>query len=75
MHVIVTCLYPPLQDGCSLLCYAASEGHASCVERILSTPDIDVDTAFQDLLELDHIKKLPIHQRYQHLFFSDEFDF
>ena len=64
-------LYPPLQNGWSLLYYAAREGHTACVERILSTPGIDVDTAFQDLLELDHIEKLPIHQWYRPSLFSD----
>ena len=37
----------PLQEGCTPLFYAVEGGDTTCVERLLSTPGIDVDTAFQ----------------------------
>ena len=39
----------PLQYGHTPLHLAADEGHATCVEHLLSTPGIDVDTAFQTI--------------------------
>ena len=33
----------PLQDGYTPLHYAARGGHTTCVERLLSTPGIDVN--------------------------------
>ena len=33
----------PLQWGAIPLHYAAKEGHTTCVERLLSTPGIDVN--------------------------------
>ena len=36
-------LYPPFQYGLAPLHYAASSGHTTCVEHLLSTPGIDVN--------------------------------
>ena len=35
--------------GYTPLHFAAMGGHFTCVERLLSTPGIDVDTAFQSI--------------------------
>ena len=48
VHVYTVCtmlteLLYPLQDGYTLLHLAAKGGHTTCVERILSTPGIDVN--------------------------------
>ena len=51
---IVPTMFAALQDG-TLLFYAAREGYTTCVEHLLSTPGIDVDTAFQELFN-DFIK-------------------
>ena len=37
-----TCMYA-LQNGCSILHYAAKKGLTTSVERLLSTPGIDVN--------------------------------
>ena len=39
-----------LQDG-TLLCCAALRGLTTFVEHLLSTPGIDVDTAFQEIFK------------------------
>ena len=44
---MLTELSYPLQDGYTPLNLAAEGGHTTCVKHLLSTPDIDVDTAFQ----------------------------
>ena len=46
---MLTELLYPLQYGDTPLVLAAREGHTTCVEHLLSTPGIDVDTAFQTL--------------------------
>ena len=43
----------PLQDGYTPLHYAAEGGHTTCVEHLLPTPGIDVDTVFQIMAEAD----------------------
>ena len=48
-HVNITDVFHPLQYGITPLHYAARGGHTTCVEHLLSTPDIDVDTAFQTI--------------------------
>ena len=57
MTMLTEVLYP-LQDwktalrttpGGTLLHFAAREGYTTCVERLLSTPGIDVDTPFKTL--------------------------
>ena len=40
---MLTELLYPLQNGDTPLHYAAREGHTPCVERLLSTPGIDVN--------------------------------
>ena len=40
----------PLQYGDTPLVLAASGRHTTCVERLLSTPGIDVDTTFQTIM-------------------------
>ena len=43
----LVCLVPyALQEYITPLHYAAREGHTTCVECLLSTPGIDVDTSF-----------------------------
>ena len=42
LYVLAELLYP-LQDGNTPLHIAAKRGHTSCVERLLSTPGIDVN--------------------------------
>ena len=41
--VLVYVLYP-LQNGDTALRYAAMYGHATCMERLLSVPDIGINT-------------------------------
>ena len=36
-------VFYPLQDGDTPLHFAAREGHITCLERLLSTPGIDVN--------------------------------
>ena len=46
MYVVPTMLtelFSPLQYGCTPLHRAAEGGHTTCVERLLSTPGINVD--------------------------------
>ena len=40
---MLTELLYPLQDGNTLLHWAARGGHTTCMEHLLSTPDIDVN--------------------------------
>ena len=40
---MLTELLYPLQEGYTPLLLAAREGHSTCVERLLSTPGIDVN--------------------------------
>ena len=40
---LFTELLYPFQGGCTPLHFAASAGSATCVERLLSTPGIDVN--------------------------------
>ena len=49
--IYLPCLSNPyaLQDGCTLLYYAARGGRTTCVEHFLSSPGFDVDTAFEEL--------------------------
>ena len=42
IYVYISCLFP-LQDGHTPLRYAAMGGHTTCLERLLSTPGIDVN--------------------------------
>ena len=42
-------LYPLQEDFYTPLHHAAKEGHTACVEHLLSTPGIDVDTAFKTI--------------------------
>ena len=46
---MLTELLYPLQDGNTPLHLAAKKGHTTCVEHLLSTPGIDVDTAFKTI--------------------------
>ena len=46
-----TCIYP-LQNDNSPLHLAVSGGHATCVERLLSTPGIDVN--IKNAMSLSH---------------------
>ena len=43
VRTMLTELLYPLQDGYTPLYVAVREGHATCVERLLSTPGIDVN--------------------------------
>ena len=43
------CTLYPLQDDNTPLLIAAEGGHTTCVEHLLSTPGIDVDTAFKTI--------------------------
>ena len=43
LYSMLTELLYPLQDGDTPLHLAAREGHTTCVERLLSTPGIDVN--------------------------------
>ena len=51
MVIVITLLSVPyaLQNGHTVLYYAANGNYYACVERLLSSPGIDVDTAFQEI--------------------------
>ena len=46
---MLTELLYPLQRGETPLHLAAKGGHTTCMEHLLSTPGIDVDTVFKNL--------------------------
>ena len=53
MYIVPTMLAEllyPLQGGYTPLHIAALRGHTACVEHLLSTPGIDVDTSFQKII-------------------------
>ena len=45
---MLTKLLYPLQDGYTPLYLAACGGHTTCVERLLSTPGIDVNINYKE---------------------------
>ena len=51
---ILTELLYPLQGGHTPLHYAVKEGHTTCVEHLLSTPGIDVDTVCKTIYFINY---------------------
>ena len=48
-YTLLSELLHPLQGGDIPLHFAARGGHTTCVEHLLSTPGIDLDTAFKTI--------------------------